>query len=80
MVESFCTVLWLLWYNKGKCFHNKHCGLLEFLTTKALRFVEEFDSLRIQLQGDKLPPRSVSWSPPHPLMLKVNIDVASDQS
>ena len=80
MVELFCTVLWLLWHNRNKCFHNKHCDLPEVLKTKANRIMEEFLSRRLQLQGQSLATRTVSWSPSPLFTLKVNIDAAYDQA
>lgn len=41
--------------------------------------MEDFYSQRLQLHGDNLQPRSVSWSPPLPIILKVNTDAAFDQ-
>ena len=80
MVELFCTIFWLLWHNRNKCFHNDHCDLPQVLKTKANKIVEECISRKSQLQGQSLATRTISWSPPLLFTLKVNTDAAYDQA
>ena len=77
-VKLFCTILWLLWHNRNKCFHNKHCDLPGILIEKAKR-MDESCSLRIQSPINSSPPTHVFRSLTQLSILKVNIDAAYDQ-
>nr|POF03737.1 putative ribonuclease h protein [Quercus suber] len=87
MIEAFeeekvalvVTIAWSLWSNRNSVRHGSPKKTPEAIVQWASHYLQDFAAATVS-SSVILEPVSVTWSPPPPFVLKINVDGALDKS
>ena len=76
-MEQVIYVLWLLWWNRNRCFHDD-TWITDNLAIRSNKLLEEFSEAGVLQDRDLVAVGALSWTPSPCQTLKVNTDTTID--